>query len=108
AFAGILVHDVARLVDIIDVVAEPAGHRVVAAAADEAVVAAIADHQIVERIAGRGGGGGAGEHDLLDIGGHGEGDGAHHRVVTARSADFGRTIPQIGDDVGVVAIASEH
>src|SRR5205085_10549259 len=59
-------------------------------------------------IADGSGGRGAGENDLLDVGRHVEGDGAHHRIEPARGAYFGRTIAEVGDDVDVVAVSAEH
>src|SRR5262249_21200555 len=129
ALVQTFVHDVARVVDDIDVVALPARHgggtvaaieavvagaavghgagaatveRVVADAASEAVVAVVSGDDVVERVAGAVDVAAAGQGEVLDIGAERGADGRAH-LVGAFVGGLGHGVAGIVDDVDVVA-----
>src|SRR6185295_6625982 len=107
AGVGILGHRVAGIVDMVGVVAGPAGHRVGAESAVDDVIAGIACDGVVELVAGAIDGGGAGQDEILEIGAQRVADRSVDRV-DAFARILGDDIAGVVDVECVVAGAADH
>src|SRR5215218_3700697 len=111
ALAGHLAGDVARVVDIVGVIAKPAEHgvgtgtaehHVIAAQPDEAVVEGVAGEHVVRAVAGA-------RHrspdelNVLEVRRKGEGEERGDDVVDAFAGGLGDLVTGIVDEIAVVA-----
>ncbi len=107
AFAGILEHEVAGIVDEVGIVAEAADHRIGAGAAIEQVVAAVPEQRVRRSIA-----------EALQVGSALQHQGLHIRrqrvvdrgedCVSALAGALDHGIDAIVDEIGIVAGPADH